>query len=189
MKENLEKKRILFVKNQCLYPLCKLIIFIWKIQRELQKYPISYTKNAVVVEDLATQKNASNKSRKKRVRNLAYSTIKINTMHITIGKPICVSYVDWRITRLQNVHIRKIINKDITIRTIVHTNQREQTRIQIKLRKKESQKIYASMARMSQMGITCSTLPQNNDNLPLPFFNGNCPIVLLVNIYSFLYVY
>ena len=33
------------------------------------------------------------------------------------------------------------------------------------------------------IGITCSPLPQNNDNLPVPFFRGNCPIVLLCNIY------
>ena len=29
------------------------------------------------------------------------------------------------------------------------------------------------------MVITRSPLPQNNDNLPLPFFGGNYPIVLL----------
>ena len=39
------------------------------------------------------------------------------------------------------------------------------------------------------MGITRSTLPQNNGNLPLPFFGGNYPIVLLNNIYSLLYMY
>ena len=33
------------------------------------------------------------------------------------------------------------------------------------------------------MGITCSPLPQNNGNLPLPFCGGNYPIVLLYNIY------
>ena len=33
------------------------------------------------------------------------------------------------------------------------------------------------------MKITCSPLPQNNGNLPLPFFGGNYPIVLLENIY------
>ena len=33
------------------------------------------------------------------------------------------------------------------------------------------------------MGITRSTLPQNNVNLPLPFFGSNYPIVLLNNIY------
>ena len=39
------------------------------------------------------------------------------------------------------------------------------------------------------MGITRSTLPQNNGNLPLPFFGGNFPIVLLDNIYELLYIY
>ena len=39
------------------------------------------------------------------------------------------------------------------------------------------------------MGITHSTLPQNNGNLLLPFFGGNYPIVLLNNIYSWLYTY
>ena len=39
------------------------------------------------------------------------------------------------------------------------------------------------------MGITRSTLPRNNGNLPLPFFCGNYPIVLLNNIYSRLYMY
>ena len=34
------------------------------------------------------------------------------------------------------------------------------------------------------MGITRYTLPQNNGNLPLPFFVGSYPIVLLNNIYS-----
>ena len=35
----------------------------------------------------------------------------------------------------------------------------------------------------SYMGIDCSPLPQNNGNLPLPFFGGNDPIVHLENIY------
>ena len=35
----------------------------------------------------------------------------------------------------------------------------------------------------SSMEITRSPLPQNNDNLSLPFFCGNYPIVLLDNIY------
>ena len=39
------------------------------------------------------------------------------------------------------------------------------------------------------MGITRSTLPRNNGNLPLPFFGGNYPIVLLNNMYSWLYMY
>ena len=33
------------------------------------------------------------------------------------------------------------------------------------------------------IGNTCSTLPQNDGNLPLPFFGGNYPIFLLDNIY------
>ena len=33
------------------------------------------------------------------------------------------------------------------------------------------------------MGITHSPLPQNNGNLPLPFFGGNYPIVLPHNFY------
>ena len=33
------------------------------------------------------------------------------------------------------------------------------------------------------MLITHSPLPRNNGNLPLPFFGGNSPIVLLDNIY------
>ena len=37
--------------------------------------------------------------------------------------------------------------------------------------------------------ITRSTVPQNNGNLPLPFFGGNYPTVLLNNIYSLLYMY
>ena len=41
----------------------------------------------------------------------------------------------------------------------------------------------------SYMGITHSTLPRNNGNLPLPFFGGNYPIVILNNIYSWLYIY
>ena len=39
------------------------------------------------------------------------------------------------------------------------------------------------------MGITRSTLPRNNGNLPLPFFGGNYPIVLLNNIYLWLHMY
>ena len=39
------------------------------------------------------------------------------------------------------------------------------------------------------MGFTRSPLPQNNGNLPLPFFGGNCPIVLLNNIYQLSYMY
>ena len=33
------------------------------------------------------------------------------------------------------------------------------------------------------IGITCYPLPQNNDNLPLPFFGGNYPIFIIDNIY------
>ena len=33
------------------------------------------------------------------------------------------------------------------------------------------------------MGFTRSPLSQNNGNLPLPFFGGNYPNVLLDNIY------
>ena len=33
------------------------------------------------------------------------------------------------------------------------------------------------------MGFTRSPLPKNNGNLPLTFFGGNYPIVLLDNIY------
>ena len=33
------------------------------------------------------------------------------------------------------------------------------------------------------MGFTHSLLPLNNGNLPLPFFGGDYPIVLLDNIY------
>ena len=39
------------------------------------------------------------------------------------------------------------------------------------------------------MEITCSTLPRNIGNLPLPFFYGNFPIVLLDNICSWLYMF
>ena len=39
------------------------------------------------------------------------------------------------------------------------------------------------------MEITRSTLPQNIGNLPLPFFGGNYPIVLLNNMYSCLGMY
>ena len=35
----------------------------------------------------------------------------------------------------------------------------------------------------AQMGFIRSLLPQNNGNLPLPFFGGNYPIVLLYSIY------
>ena len=35
------------------------------------------------------------------------------------------------------------------------------------------------------MGITCYPLPQNNCDLPLPFFGGNFPIVLLDNIINY----
>ena len=35
----------------------------------------------------------------------------------------------------------------------------------------------------AKMRFTRSPLPQNNGNLPLPFFGGNYPIVLLDNIY------
>ena len=35
----------------------------------------------------------------------------------------------------------------------------------------------------AQIGITCSPLPLNNGNLPLPFFGGNYPIVLLNDTY------
>ena len=35
----------------------------------------------------------------------------------------------------------------------------------------------------------CSLLPQNNGNLPLPFFGGNYPIFLLDNIDQLLYMY
>ena len=38
--------------------------------------------------------------------------------------------------------------------------------------------------RRAHMAITCSTLAQNNGNLPLSFFGGNYPIVLLNNIYE-----
>ena len=33
------------------------------------------------------------------------------------------------------------------------------------------------------MGITRSPLPQNNGNLPLPFFGGNYPIFILDSVY------
>ena len=36
----------------------------------------------------------------------------------------------------------------------------------------------------AQMGITHSTLPRNNGNLPLPFFGGNYTIVPLDNVCS-----
>ena len=38
-------------------------------------------------------------------------------------------------------------------------------------------------------GIACSPLPQNNGNLPLPFFGGEYPIILLDNMYSWSYLY
>ena len=34
----------------------------------------------------------------------------------------------------------------------------------------------------NNMGIARSILPQNNVNFPLPFFNGNYPIIILDNI-------
>ena len=46
-----------------------------------------------------------------------------------------------------------------------------------------------SFNKWSYMGINRSTLPQNNGNLPLPFFGGNCTIVLLNNINLLLYMY
>ena len=39
------------------------------------------------------------------------------------------------------------------------------------------------------MGFTHYPLPQNNGNLPLPFLGRNHPIVLLDNIYQWLYMY
>ena len=39
------------------------------------------------------------------------------------------------------------------------------------------------------MVITRSRLPQNNGNLPLPFFGGNYTIDILYNIYELLYMY
>ena len=39
------------------------------------------------------------------------------------------------------------------------------------------------------IGFNRSTLPRNNDNLTLPFFGGNYPIVLQDNIYYLLYMY
>ena len=39
------------------------------------------------------------------------------------------------------------------------------------------------------MGITHYPLPKNNVNLPLPFFGGSYPIVLLDNIYYLLFMY
>ena len=39
------------------------------------------------------------------------------------------------------------------------------------------------------MVITRSPLPRNNSNLPLPFFGGSHPIILLDNIYEWLYMY
>ena len=39
------------------------------------------------------------------------------------------------------------------------------------------------------MVIASSPLAQNNGNLPLPFFSGNFPIVLLNNIYQLLDIY
>ena len=38
------------------------------------------------------------------------------------------------------------------------------------------------------MRINRYTLPQNTGNLPLPFFGGNYPVVLLNNIHSWLYI-
>ena len=37
--------------------------------------------------------------------------------------------------------------------------------------------------KWAYMGFTRSPLPRNSGNLPLPFFGGNYPIVLLDNIY------
>ena len=39
------------------------------------------------------------------------------------------------------------------------------------------------------MAFTRSPLPRNNGNLPLPSFGGNYPIILLDNIYYWLYMY
>ena len=39
------------------------------------------------------------------------------------------------------------------------------------------------------MVITRSPLPRNNGNLSLPFFGGNYPIILLDNMYEWLYIY
>ena len=40
-----------------------------------------------------------------------------------------------------------------------------------------------STISVTYMGFTRSPLPQDIGNLPLPFFGGNYPIVLLNNIY------
>ena len=48
---------------------------------------------------------------------------------------------------------------------------------------KVSQDIIARISSTTLMVITHSTLPQKNGNLPLTFFGGNQPIVLLNNIY------
>ena len=39
------------------------------------------------------------------------------------------------------------------------------------------------------MGITCYPLPQSNGNLPLPFFGGNYPFLILNNIDELFYMY
>ena len=71
-------------KNHCLYPLCKLIVWIWTIQCKIHREKSFHTQNAVIVEDLYQYKNALDNSIKKRVRNSTYVTTKINSMHVSI---------------------------------------------------------------------------------------------------------
>ena len=42
---------------------------------------------------------------------------------------------------------------------------------------------WPNLSQQTYMGIACSPLPQNNDNLPLPFFGVNHTIVFLNNMY------
>ena len=70
----LRREEKICIKTHCLYTIWKLIIWIWKIQRKLDKEQIFHTQNAVIVEDLTQQNNASKNSGNKRVRNSMYVT-------------------------------------------------------------------------------------------------------------------
>ena len=79
----------------------------------------------VILEDLDQQKNASNNSIKKRVRNSTYVNTKTKAMRNKAENPVSVSDVVIMITVLQNFHTRNTTNKNATIRKIFHTNMRK----------------------------------------------------------------